>query len=549
MEILNGIFIFIFVGLFFGLCIFVHELGHFLAAKWRGLHIVAFSLGFKKIWAFKRGGVEYRIGMLPFGGYVDIPQLDTSGDAKTQDGVPLPMANPIDRIITAFAGPLFNVFFGLLIGMFLWIHGIPQDTPRMRSFEVATVDVDSPEYRAGLRPGDVIYAINGKKFHTTWSGVFETVLFTIGDVTLSVRRGAEDLNMTYTPIENTKVTKMENMAYPFFKPRIPIIIDPFKDSPAMRAGFKKNDTITKVNGELVHDLTDFVQRVDRSNGAPLDFTVIRDGKEIEIKSVVPEKEKEEDKNNAYMIGVEYNPSVPLTVNGLIPGMPAQEAGIVTGDQIESIDGKKLTDPRDLNETISTSGGKKLVFGIIRGGNKLEIAVTPKIPTLYTIGAGFVFYNHPNPFEQFGDVMDKTYKSFRSLLSKKSSIKPKHMSGPVGIVHAIWVVTYLKGFVMALSVIVFITYSLAVFNLLPIPVLDGGHIAMACFELVFRRKVPEAVLKPVIYLFVFLLIGLMLFVTFNDVRRLVNPFLPDPANNQPKIEKPVPVGTVANPAKP
>ncbi len=534
--------------LFFGLCIFVHELGHFVAAKWRGLHIVAFSLGFKKIWSFKRGGVEYRIGMLPFGGYVDIPQLDTSGDAKTEEGVPLPTAKPVDRIITAFAGPLFNVFFGLLLGTFLWIHGIPQDTPRMRSFEVATVDEDSPEYRAGLRPGDVIYAINGKKFHTTWSGMVENVLFTIGDVTLNVRRGAEDLNITYTPVENSKMSKMEKMAYPFFKPRIPVIIDPFKDSPAMRAGLKRNDTITKVNGEVVHDLTEFVLRVDRSNGALLVFTVIRDGREIEIKGVMPEKEKEDVKNNTYKIGVEKSSSVPVIVNGVIPGMPAQEAGIEVADQIESIDGKKLTESEQLNEIVSSSEGKKLVLGIIRGDKKLEIAVIPKIPSaMYTIGAGFVFYNHPNPIEQFVDVMDKTYKSFKSLLSKKSSIKPKHMSGPAGIVHAIWIVTYMRGFVMGLYIVVFITYSLAVFNLLPIPVLDGGHIAMACFEIVFRRKVPEAVLKPVMYLFVVLLISLMLFVTFNDFRRFVNGFMPEkPVNDPPKTEKPA---DVANPAKP
>ncbi|HRR06897.1 MAG TPA: site-2 protease family protein, partial [Victivallales bacterium] len=73
----SGLFVFFAVGL----CIFIHELGHFLVAKWRGLHIIAFSIGFKKIWSYKYKGVDYRIGCIPFGGYVELPQIDSSGDA------------------------------------------------------------------------------------------------------------------------------------------------------------------------------------------------------------------------------------------------------------------------------------------------------------------------------------------------------------------------------------------------------------------------------------------------------------------------------------
>ena len=79
-----------FMVFFFGFCIFIHELGHFLAAKWRGLHVIAFSIGFRKIWSKKIGGVEYRIGWIPFGGYVEIPQVDASGEALDEDGKPLP---------------------------------------------------------------------------------------------------------------------------------------------------------------------------------------------------------------------------------------------------------------------------------------------------------------------------------------------------------------------------------------------------------------------------------------------------------------------------
>ena len=113
MNVLSLLFAFIAIGF----CIFSHELGHFLAGKWRGLHIDAFSLGFKAFWKKKINGVEYRLGWLPFGGYVELPQVDAPDVVpKAADGTELPRAKPLDRLITAAAGPLFNIISGLLIG-------------------------------------------------------------------------------------------------------------------------------------------------------------------------------------------------------------------------------------------------------------------------------------------------------------------------------------------------------------------------------------------------------------------------------------------------
>ena len=162
----------LFVVFFFGMCIFVHELGHFLAARWRGLHVDAFSIGFKKVWAKKINGVEYRIGCLPLGGYVELPQVDSSEETPhAADGTELPRAKPLDRILTAAAGPIFNILFGLALGCVVWWWGIPQDTPKMRTIEVAVINPDSPEYRAGLRAGDQIVKLNGKPFFLSWKNV------------------------------------------------------------------------------------------------------------------------------------------------------------------------------------------------------------------------------------------------------------------------------------------------------------------------------------------------------------------------------------------
>jgi len=98
----------LFVVFFFGMCVFSHELGHFLAGRWRKLHIDAFSIGFRKVWGKKINGVEYRIGCIPLGGYVELPQIDATGEVPhAADGTELKRAKPLDRIITAFAGPLF----------------------------------------------------------------------------------------------------------------------------------------------------------------------------------------------------------------------------------------------------------------------------------------------------------------------------------------------------------------------------------------------------------------------------------------------------------
>lgn len=526
-DFVFGAFAVFFVAFFFGLCIIVHELGHFLAAKWRGLHIIAFSIGFKKVWGKKINGVEYRIGCLPFGGYVDIPQIDASGEAKTEDGKPLPPAKPLDRIITAFAGPLFNILFGVLLGVFLWIYGIPQDTPKMRSIEVAWVDDASPEYKAGLRKDDLIYSINGKRFYSTWNDIVQEILFTVGDVKLGVKREGQPVSVVYKPAENPNILKEEKIAYPFFLPKIPVVINPLPDSPAARAGLKKDDIVLKVNNVEVTGYEEFADRINECQGTPVRFTIDRNGRILEVSNIIPLREKQE--GEVYRIGVKYEQRNPVVISEVLPGSAADAAGLKPNDVILRIDGRDLRSPESFYQTIQKSRGAKLAFTVARDGKVFDIDnIVPRLLNYYSIGIQLIFYNHPNPLEQFVDVMDKTYKSIRGIISPQSTIKARNMSGPIGIVRVMWITVYKAGIIHALYLIVVITYSLAVFNLFPIPVLDGGHILLACIETVFRRQLPEWVLRPIIYLFLTLLISLMLFVSFYDVKRVFGSFEKHPA---------------------
>src|SRR5438445_841656 len=129
MSILKFILIFLEVLVLFNLLIFVHELGHFLAAKWRGLKIDRFAIWFgKPIWKKKINGVEYAMGTIPFGGYVSLPQMATmeaiEGKGESS-GQPLPPISPLDKIIVAVAGPLFSFLLALSFAVVVMVVGRP----------------------------------------------------------------------------------------------------------------------------------------------------------------------------------------------------------------------------------------------------------------------------------------------------------------------------------------------------------------------------------------------------------------------------------------
>src|SRR5260370_24029028 len=165
MSILKFIFIFIEVLLLFNLLIFVHELGHFLAARWRGLKIDRFAIWFgKPIWKTKINGVEYALGTIPAGGYVSLPQMATmetiEGKAESSSH-PLPPISALDKIIVAFAGPLFSFLLALAFAVVVWPVGRPGSEAEPTTV-IGYVEKDGPAEKVGLRPGDRILEVDGQ---------------------------------------------------------------------------------------------------------------------------------------------------------------------------------------------------------------------------------------------------------------------------------------------------------------------------------------------------------------------------------------------------
>lgn len=430
---------------FLGLCIFVHELGHLLVALWRGLHVERFSIGFgRRLWGVNIRGVEYVVSMLPFGGYVALPQLDPTETPQDRDGNPLPRAKPLDRILTAFSGPLANVGFGFLLASVLWLVGVERPAPVDR-YVVHTVAEESPEYQAGLRPGDAIVAVNGQdvaRFREGWQKVAEIIALSAGEVTLTLdgETGREDIS--YQPARNPE---FEGIGYPFFDVRMPVVVEGVRpDYPAAAAGLQAGDLLLAVNGKEVANWFDFTESVRSAEGETISLTYQRAGQ------------------------VHTLPSLPT--------------------QLEQINDKMVR-----------------IIGVMVG--------EPKIMA------------HISPWAQFVNVLSTTKKTVVSLFNHNSYVKPRHMSGPVGIVQMNYMMLRYKGLRQGLSFVVFVSFSLALVNLLPVPVLDGGHILFALIEGVVRRPVPTRLAYALQAVFAVLLIGFMLYVTFFDVRRVGRSFFP------------------------
>src|SRR5436309_748283 len=181
MSILKVIFIFLEVLLLFNLLIFVHELGHFLAARWRGLKVDRFAIWFgKPIWKKNINGVEYALGTIPAGGYVSLPQMASmeaiEGKGESS-GQPLPPISALDKIIVAFAGPLFSFLLALAFAIVVMIVGRPVSESE-KTTVIGYVMKGGPADQAGLLPGDRILAVDGKPV-TKFMGMGDSVTWRI----------------------------------------------------------------------------------------------------------------------------------------------------------------------------------------------------------------------------------------------------------------------------------------------------------------------------------------------------------------------------------
>lgn len=483
MELLYDV-AFIFVALLaLGITIFVHELGHFLAAKRRGLVIKRFSIGFgPKLFGWEKDGVEYRLSAIPFGGYVALPQLadmgrlegaeeerdrtqDEAEEEKEEKEEPLPKISYADKMIVAVMGAVFNVLFAFALSCVLWFFG---------------------------------YDVRASQLTTT-----------IGYVAEEVGRWNPD-------------TEQHD----------------FVPGPAKEAGILPGDEILTVDGAAVTDFMDIQNRIVTGKQTTEDgrrlvtLGIDRNGTR-QSADVHPELWTVEQMR---VIGI--SPKETFFIGELSPNMPGEAAGLEPGDRPLSIDGlpihsfHSLVDYLEALEANSTvaltvrkgaetnSGGPLQTYSIKPVRKEIEQGGETVSRTLI----GFrpkheIVTTYPNPVILIYKRVKDMYLTLSGLVSPKSDVKLRNMSGPVGIVDHLSVFAKI-GFKKLLWFVVFVNVNLAILNLLPIPVLDGGHMLFATIEKLRGRPLPIAFLERTQLVFIALIFSFMLYVTFFDLRRLL-----------------------------
>ena len=266
-----------------GVIIFVHEAGHFLAARAFGMKVLAFSLGFgRRILGFTRGETEYKIGWIPLGGYVKLASEDPHEQA-TDDPREFVNRPRWQRIVVYLAGPLANAVLSVLLIAGLFVVGV--DIPTLQSIPtvVGTVEPGGAGEAAGIRPGDEIVAVAGKPVER-WQEIAFTVMTSIGKpLAFELEREGQKVETTVTPVKPADFEFGDAGISPKILPRVGDIL---AGSPAEQAGFERGDELFAVDGRPLASPGDFVAYVEERAGQTIKVALTRQGERREI-DVVP----------------------------------------------------------------------------------------------------------------------------------------------------------------------------------------------------------------------------------------------------------------------
>ncbi len=280
-DLVTTLLAFLFV---LGVLVFVHELGHFLMARFHGVRVHTFSLGFgPKLLKFQRGNTEYCISAVPLGGYVKLAG-ESIEDERTGEPDEFLSKSRWVRFQVYLMGPVMNVLLALVLLTVVLYHGA--DVPLYAS-SPATIGViakDSPAEKAGLKPGDTVVAVNGRVV-TTWDDFDLNVSLKANrDVTLAVQRDGRSLDVHVTPSASGRYEIGDIGVGPVIRPQV---ISANPKSPAERAGVQASDVILAVDGERGLDRSDVITRIQKHPKQPVVFTMLRAGQPIDL-TVVPD---------------------------------------------------------------------------------------------------------------------------------------------------------------------------------------------------------------------------------------------------------------------
>jgi regulator of sigma E protease len=422
-----------------GIMIFVHEWGHFVAAKLCGVRVEVFSFGFgTRLFGVKRGDTDYRISALPFGGYVRMAG-DNPVEERTGASYEFLSRPRWQRVVIAVAGPAMNFLlaFAIFWGIY-WLVGAPFDAYLRLPAQVVAMP-QKPTLVSGVEAGDMIIAVNGVKT-PTWDNVLT----------------AADL----------------------VKP-----------------------------------------------GEPLSLTVMRNGAEQTLHVISPDKLKVFE-----LVGY---PAIAPVVDEPAIGLPAEKAGMKSGDTIVSMNGKPIATWLQLVEIVRQSEGHSIQLVVRRGGKEFPMEITPiqaMLPdgqTVWQIGLADKSqeaYERQGFFKAAKDAGLETYLNTRQIVEVigglfTGKISMRALAGPLGIARMSGQAAK-QGPMSFLGLMAVISLNLGLINLLPIPILDGGHVLLLAVEGFMRRDLSLAVKERFVQVGLVFLLAVFAFVMYSDILKLI-----------------------------
>jgi regulator of sigma E protease len=427
-----------------GILVFVHELGHFLVAKWLGVSVLKFSLGFgKKLIGRKWGETEYQIALVPLGGYVKLfgesPEEEVP---ESERGRSFTGQSILRRTAIVVAGPAMNLILTAVTLPFVFMVGIQQPSFLTSPPIIGWVEPDSPAAQMGFLPGDRILEINERPLDD-WESLTTTLLTSPNEeLTIAFERAGQVMSKKLVP----RADPNTGAGRTGFQPDIPkmAISEVLKGKPAHAAGIQAGDIILSINGDRQQDYEEMRRLIEHNPGTPLIFE-FRRGEEIFSAEVTPVLDPEEDRGK---VGVAF-----------VPGFPEMDF------------------------------------------------VKKRYPFFIAI---------PKGIQETARLTTLTFSVLGKFLTGKLSIR--HLGGPITIVRFAGQAAE-SGFISLVQFVAFLSLNLAILNILPIPVLDGGHLAFLAIESVIGKPVSIRKQEMAYKIGFTILIALMVVVFYNDLVKM------------------------------
>ncbi len=530
-----------------GVLIFVHESGHFVWAKLFGVRVLTFSLGFgPRVAGFTRGGTDYVIAALPLGGYVRMLGENPHEQVRPEDEPQAFHTQPVwRRVVIVFAGPLMNLIFPLLLYFFVFL-GTRELSPAL----VGDVFPGQPA-DGKLEPGDRITAIDGEPVATFYDLTRivserpgQTLRFTI-------ERDGETITRPITPVAK-RVQRPLDLSEEVGRIGVSVneplsvvgVMSPH--AAAAEAGIETFDWIVSAAGKRTERWGELERVLDGNRGSLVPVTLLRPervegalgallGVSVYAPRVATLMPKPGSAPGRERAGLE---PADLYVTQVLKGSAEAKAGLAVGDRLLALDGQPIRHFSSFLEELEAGGGKMHALVVRRAGEEISLRYALarqrdgeyEARDRYTIAlrrwqptVPFAEIANPNPlgyawreaFRATREVVELTAVSFVRLFQGRLSMKS--IGGPLTIFDAAGEAAR-EGAVNYLFLMGFISVNLGLINLMPIPLLDGGHLLFFLVELVTRKPISARLREYASLAGLTLLILLMVFAFKNDVER-------------------------------